>query len=82
MADGRPPPASPEVIAFYARMSDIVMLAAFILPIVSVGIYYVSVLMGQYSDGSSSSGNKLSEDETRKRDIEEEEAIKSAATAV
>ena len=81
MADGRPPPASAEVIAFYARMSDVVMLACFILPILSVGIYYVSILIGQYSGGSSS-GEGLSEDERRQRDIAEEEAIKASAAAV
>jgi len=80
MADGRPPAASAEVIAFYARMSDVVMLACFVLPVLSLGIYYVSVLWEQYNGGGSSEG--LSEDERRKRDIAEEQAIKSSATSV
>ena len=75
---------SVEVMEFYTRMSDYVLLACFFAPLLS-GLYYTLVhirdQMSGPQPGVTPDGQLLTKEQMRVRDEEEEAGIKARAEA-
>ena len=70
-----------ERIDFFVKMSDVVLVGCFVLPLLSLLVSYVTSLLGGGDDDSSSGGGvegpPLEKAEWKQRDEEEEAAMKA-----
>lgn len=79
--------ASQETIDFYTRVSDSVLLCVFILPLLSLLVYFGYKFYAELSGASSSNGKSTyqpgsGQKVSLEKDVEEEKAIKASAGEV